>query len=99
VKIITFPKAEWADIQARLASGLELFTLRVALEFDKYAVGEELVTEWGEKVRVIKKETVTGGVEELKLTYKYFNQLTAPMLKDMEGYDEIDILTLVPLKK
>jgi hypothetical protein len=50
---ITFPKNEWADIQKRLNENEIVYTIRVDKEYEKYSIGDTLVTEWNTKIKIL----------------------------------------------
>lgn len=94
MKTITFPRTEWPDIQKRFSDKHDVITMRVALEFGKFDVGDLLETEWGVTVKVVNKEIITGGVEGLRTGYKYFSQLTDEMIKSLGSYSDVEVITL-----
>lgn len=94
MKAITFPKNEWEDIKARLNEGKIVYTIRVGNEYGKYRVGDILETEWGSQVKILSVEKITGGLKALEDKYIHFNKLTEGIIKELSGYDNMEIITL-----
>lgn len=93
-ELITFPAGERDDVRERLDSGKTVWTVRVGDECGKFEAGDVVTTEWGTDVNIISVENIRGGIEELKRVYEHFNELTEDMVRELSGYDEMEIITL-----
>jgi hypothetical protein len=91
---ITFPKIEWDDIKTRLSEDKIVYTIRVSGEYDKYYEGDILMTEWGTKVKILSVKKITGGIKELKNEYQHFDQLTDEMIKELEPFQAMEIISM-----
>ncbi|MDD4931244.1 MAG: hypothetical protein PHG66_03830 [Candidatus Colwellbacteria bacterium] len=96
MNIINFPVEEESDIRLRISKGKKVFSVRVSREYGRYKKGDELRTEWGDKLLVSDVIKISGGVEELREKYVFFRELNERMLSEIKPYKEMDILTLSP---
>ena len=92
--LITFPKAELNDIKTRIEENKIVYTIRVSDEYGKYKFKDLLMTEWGSVVKIMSIEKIVGGINELKYKYKHFNQLTSDMIKELEPFQYMEIISL-----
>ena len=92
--VITFPKNEWTNIKARFNGGKIVWTVRVGNGYGKFREGDILKTEWGSQVKILSVKRIEGGIKELENQYEHFNELTEDMIKELSGYDEMEIITL-----
>lgn len=91
---ITFPKDEWNDIKTRFEEDKTVYTIRVSVEYGKYKEGDVLMTEWGSKVKISSVKRVNGGIKELEKEYPYFDQLTPEMIREIEPFKDMEIVSL-----
>ncbi|MFA5128698.1 MAG: hypothetical protein WC445_01890 [Patescibacteria group bacterium] len=94
MNIISFPKNEWDSIKSRLNNGKIVYTIRVSNEYEKFKEGDILKTEWGLEVRIMSVKKITGGINELKIKYKFFDELTEEIIQELSGYDKMEIISL-----
>lgn len=94
MNIITFPKNEWASVKSRFDDGKIVYTIRVSNEYEKFNEGDVLKTEWGLEVRIISVKKITGGINELRVEYKFFDELTEEMIRELSDYDKMEIISL-----
>jgi hypothetical protein len=94
MNIITFPKNEWDSIKSRFNDGKIVCTIRVSREYKKFKEGDVLKTEWGLEVRIMSVKKITGGISELKIKYKFFDELTEEMIQELSDYDKMEIISL-----
>jgi hypothetical protein len=91
--LITFPEVEWEAIKARLSENKIVFTVRVSNEYGKYHEGDILMTEWGEKIKILSVKNISGGIEELEREYLYFNELTPEMITELSLFNDMEIVS------
>ena len=53
IQNISFPKNEWNDIRRRLDLGLDISTVRICNEYNKYKKGITYKTDFGYNIEVI----------------------------------------------
>ena len=76
-----------------------MYTIRVDKEYGKYKTGDILKTEWGLEVKILSVKKVTGGIDGLKNKYEFFSELTKEMVKELSGYNKMEIISLVVKSK
>lgn len=86
---ITFPQDEFHDILDRLSKGLDVSSVRVHREFNKYKQGQRYKTPWGEEVIIINIRRIS----DIK-QYEYYSHLTPHMKSQIGKTNKIDILTI-----
>ena len=94
---ITFPKKEWGDIKNRLNKNKIVCTIRVDNEYEKYKVGNILKTEWGDDIKILSVKKVSGGLEELRKEYIFFDQLTEEMIQELSPFKYMEIISLIKI--
>lgn len=94
MKIIKFPQKEKDDIVKRFLENKIVFTIRVSKECEKFKKGDVLNTEWGDTVKVIELNKISGGITELRKEYQYINELTADMIDELSSYSKMEIISL-----
>ena len=80
--IITFPKNERDDVQKRLEENLEVSTVRVGKEFDKYLLGEKYETEWGDIIEITKQE-IFQDIDDIPTLNKMSNEMVGSIKEGM----------------
>jgi hypothetical protein len=86
--VIGFPVSEHQSLKDRLSQEKSIFTTRISDEYDKYEVGQQLITPWGDEVAVMSIMKL----DDLK-SHPFYGELTDAQKSELRGH-KFDLIEL-----
>jgi hypothetical protein len=94
VQGITFPVDEHGQIRDRLEAGKMVSTIRVSNELGNYRKGQEVLTEWGDTLKVLSIQRLSSIAQ-----YPYVKELPRETIIFLERFKKLDWIVLERIAK